>query len=1486
MRYNWTTGQQIAESTTYQQTIKAGLWGAVETVNKTDMTKYEKDATVIDQSQGQDPKDKPNGEFVGFVNDVANGSDFVVIYDNKILLEEQIGPGEPERWSTGFLGWFKWEKYTWTKLTGSTQQYVGSVKADKQISIGFIGNADGNSTIDVKAAGNINITDNIASANGGNGSSINITTAGGAISQIGGAVIGDNITLEAVKGIDDINITSMNGDVVLNAVNSGNGNIDIAVNAEYGKTANVIIDKLFAGTDSAQTGDVALTAAGNITQSGNSIAVSGNRIDLISKNGQIGMQNKPIIVNGGQQIVDVTDTLSASVNAQANSDIYLEQSTGNMRVGRVYSNNGDITVTVDNGDLIDALPGDENVDRGNIDTMIQKWKDLGLIEGTDGDFQERIAQDIADYKASIKKEYDLYQNAKVYYDANPDEAAKDVNYQNMLAIYGKYNSADEYLAGNEAQTHIAQLSETDKQYWDQDLLLYAISDNIINPESGTTDTSVKDPNLKGKNITINVAAGSAGLNSDNETEIALKDLTSDIDQLKKLANADASNVIWDSEAGKVTIKEKLPVGIQMVDSGNIYVKANDNIYLAGRTENNADIKNELNIANIEGQGDIRLQGKNGIYSSGSSEQAVIKGSNLLIQAGSGSIGNHHTAMCIDISETVQAQAGEDIFLNQLGQNDLQIISIGAGGDIYLYSNANIVDAAATAAGDVVGYIRSDNGNIGLYASGNIGQDNNGLNILANQAKVNAEAEGDINIDGVTAHDNANKAIVIGDVIAKNGEGSVIISSESAIWQAEDSQGIKANTLQTSSNKEQLLNNENNSVQKIVFAGLDSDTISGSIEFINNHTEGLTVSFNGITAENGDVSITNKHEDLYVTGNSITTEGENAGSINLVSSAGNIDITDNTNIISGADIVILAGGAITNNGKLRGADNVDIKTTVGNIELNGSVDAGTGNVAVGTGEGNIITNANVNGGTNVNIATDKGDIEIKEKVNAKEGSADIYSGNGKISIIEQVVAGTDVGIKTAKGDIELNGSVGAEQGYIEVKSGKGNIGTSGTISGKQDVILTSVNGDITVDGTTESETQNVSATVMGDGNIQFVGSVSAAGDVEANINGQGHITTTENSAINGTNVNFVTNIGNIITGNDLASDEDVNFNVNTGNIILGGNVQSGHNPTAADPEGSGGNINITITGDGNLRDADNRDNTLTALSPDGNRDKGNINIKLQGIGDLDLYDLYATNDARVDVANGNLILHKINGELVAIQLRTKEKVLAVGEVIAGSHIIVKDDDISLDHISQRPDADGLLVVTLDSVADDEPIDNLNIGDISVSNGSGLRFDYLWVNNADIHIDNGQLWFDKLAVENVAYFSNNTMSTSVYGNHPMRDGSDSIFWFNTAKNNPKNNLEAWRNQKNNGQWMYLRFTEKGNVQESNGVLLRLTEYNYVYSQRFSGENHLRFLLGEDAVDRYDLTYTPYVVFGNRYNLYDLSDYNDTAKNADEDEIVVEV
>ena len=1396
LRYNWTTGQGTTTEEKYSHTIKAGLWGAVTTVDESKLDEFEQaHEPTVPPTESQ--KEKPNGEYIGNIDDKYNDTNFVVIYENDKLNQDRVGPGEPERWSTGFLGWFKWEKYTWSVTTGTTQQYVASVKADKPISIGFIGNADGNSTIDVTAAGNINLTNNIISANSGNGSLIDITTTGGAINQNGGSIIGDKVNLNAVDGINNINITSIGDDVTLNAVNSGSGNVDIAVNAAYGKNGNVVIGNLFAGSANEQKGNVKLTATGNITQSGNNVAVSGNRIDITSKTGSIGSDTQALIVNGGQNIVDVTDTLSASVNAQANKDIYLTQADGNMRIGRVYSDSGDIAITVANGDLIDALPVGEVVDRGNTAEMIQKWKDLGLIEG-DGTYQDKVAQDIADYKAGIKEEYALYQNAKAYYDAHPKEAADDASYQQMLETYGKYNSADEYLAGSEAQEHIAKLADNGKQYWNQDLLLYAISDAIINPDSGATDNVVKDPNIKGNNITLNIDSGSAGLNSDNVTEVSLIGLANNIEQLKQLATADASNVIWDSEAGKATITEKLPIGVQMIGSnGKLNVNADEDVYIAGRTQDNTDIENVMNIEQIISEGNIRLQVQDGIYNVGSIDQAVIRGNNLLIQAGSGSIGTADTMMTTDISGTLQAQASGNIYLNQVGQHDLQIVSIGAGEDIVLQAVKNITDVDITSAGSAVGYIRSDQGSITLDAGGNIGEDDNGLNILANGAEVNATAGSNINLAGVTAQDvTANEAIVIGDITANDCAGNVIISSESAIWQAENSQGIKAETLQTYSNEEQILNNKNNIVHEFVVDGLDDSTIDGSIEFVTNHEKGLIVDFGNLIAENGKVYINNLQGDLSAKGD-IATNGENAGNIHFISDGG---ITVENTITSGTDIIMQAGGTISSNNNLQAADNVDIQTTIGDINLGGSVDA--------------------------------------------------------------------------------------EQGFINVKTGQGNISTKGQIHGEQDVKLTSTSGDITVNGTTESETQNVIATVTNDGNIKFIGNVSAAGNVDASVGGQGDITTTDKSEVNGTNINFTTNIGNIVTGNNLTSDEDVNINVNTGNIILGGDIQSGYEPTEDNPSGSGGNINITITGDGDLKDADNKDNTLTALSPDGNKEKGNINIKLQGVGDLDLYDLYATNDARVDVANGDLRLHKINGQLVAIQLRTKEKVLDVGELIAGTHIILKGDDISLDQITQRTDADGMLIITPDGVDDDEPIDNFEIGGISTNDGSGLRFDYLWVNNADIHVDKGQLWFDKLAVEDVAYFSNSEMTTSVYGKPPLRDDSDSIFWFNTGKFNPKNNLDAWRNQKNNGQWMYLRFTDKENVQESNGVLLRLTEYNYVYNQRFTGENYLRFRLGENAKDYYELTYTPYVILGNRYNLYDLSDYNDVVQNADQDEIVVEV
>lgn len=1741
LRYNWTTGQEVSTSKTYEQTIKAGLWGAVETVNTTDMSKYEQDATVIDSSEGE--KDKLNGEYIGTVSGIDNSQDFAVIYDNKVLENTQTGPGEPERWSTGFLGWFKWEKYTWTKKIGTSQQYVASVKADKPISIGFIGNADGNSNIGVTSDGNINLTNNIVSASGGTGSLIDINSNGGAINQLGGSLIGDNIDLSAAKGINDVQITSIGDTVNLNAVSSS-GDVDVTVNAAYGKAGNVVIGNLFAGTAANPAGDVSLTAYGNITQSDTDTSVSGNRIDLVSANGAIGTDNQAIIVHGGQEIMDATDSLSASVNAQAKGNINLTQDSGDMRIGRVYSDSGNVTITVNSGDLIDALPSGETVDRGDTDELIQKWIDLGLVEGT-GDYSKKVEQDIADYEKGVETEfenylaqkdyyesqsgsvtqeykdaYNAYSEAKTQYDAlskayndyankaeyYKDDSAKPIrenyktdadftaavnryneekakfeetagqfsgygnaeayvkgnmtaeaydaykeptvtiiekvevdgkleqrevetnmkaefdgyaNYESLKKTYGNYTSAEDYLAGSEAQTHIAELSDSGKTYWDKDKLLYAISDTITNPESGSTDNVDKDPNIKGKNITVNVSGGSAGLNSENVTTLKIEGLGNNIENLKLLASADASTVNWNDKTGIITINEKLPIGIQSTDKVNVVTDGN--VYLSGRTDD--ETENVLNIGNINAGtgGNIRLQGQDGIYNLSASDRAAITGKDLLIQAGKGSIGTDDAMMTTNLSGSMQAQASGGIYINQLGTNNLVLDSVGAGQDIVLKSAKDILMSTDMQSGGAVNYIRSDNGTITLEAQ-NIGAKDNALRILDNGVVVNAKANkankenGDIILAGVSGTGPAGE-LVLGAIEGANldvtsagnvsigkdaSEGSIkvdgnasISAEDGSVTQTADS-NITANAVKASATENILLNSNENKVNSFIVNGLGTDnSLNGSVNIVStahNAENTVKVKFGkvvggetvGLTVNGGAVDVTSTGTSgLNISGGSVTTSGNNAGNVAFTSAG---SITAGTTVNSAADIDMNADGAITNTGSLTAQNNVNVDTTAGAIELGGSVTANTGNVnvetdsgtitttgnvtgdekviinsgegdvtvngdvtatneevKVTTGSGSITTTGNISGGTEVNvhsgngaisigddngngavnagtdvsITTDEGAITTKGSVTggsnvtvdagtsgiinlggavmAENGDVSVETDSGTITTTGNVTGGNDVNVTSGSGAINLGGNVDAETGLVNVTTGSGSITTTGNVSGHKDVTLESVNGDITVGGYTESEVENVTANVKGDGNIEFTGEVSASGDVQAEVTGEGDISTGSSASVSGTDITFTTNDGSITTGSSLTADKNIQLTTNTGNITTGadlkanenvdlnvntGDITFGGNVNAGSENAVNGNITIDITNGGSIKDAENKDNKLTAIGPEGRETAGNIIITTGGAGDVDLYDLYATNAARIDIADGSLTLHEINGELVAMQLRTEGKNMNVENIVAGTQIVLTGSDMTLDQIAQRPDADGMLVITPDNAEEDKPIDNFTIGDIKTNADSGIRFDRLWVNNSDIHISEGQLWFDKLYVEDNAHFSNDEMSAAIYGKPPLRDGSDSVYWINTEENRPESSLDMWLN--GTGDWMYLRFTDD-HIQESNGILLTLDEYDYVYDQRFTAENHLRWQHGRYLDEDWKQAYGYGLSLHNRYGLIDYQEFTET--NASADEVAVE-
>lgn len=1771
LRYNWTTGQNVSTSRTYQNTVKAGLWGLVQTMDEETLKDFEQHNDPIDTS-GSANNPKLNGEYIGKIdNSTVNKSEFSVIYDNKVLNNTKTGPGEPERWSSGFLGWFKWERYTWTRHTGTSQQYVASVKADNPIKIGFIGHDNGN--INVNSNGSVDIKCKLASTVGG---SINLTSNNGSITQNGVNMVSDNVNLRAQTGINNIGITSIGDTVNLSAANNKSGDIDITVAGAYGKAGNVLVGSIVnSGND-----EVHLTADGNINQSGNVASIIGKRIDLSSINGAIG-SNGTLQIKAGTEVVDATDSLSASINANAKGNINLTQTEGDMRVGQIKSEHGDVTINVTKGNVVDALPDGEIIDRGDTDALIQKWKDLGLISG-EGSYTAKQKQDVDEYKQQVTDEfkqykdldayyqdnkltdaekaaYESYKNAKASYDALtkefkdyqnqsiyytddkniPQEAgyktkadyqkaleayntgktayaalkdkcegsanaevyarskmsndswnsynAPQVGDKNMKATFGSYDSyqdlqarysgyadADAYLQSGTAKQHISELTDASRS-WTENQLLYAIQDSIINPSSDSGDNISKAPNLIGQSITINAAKGSVGLDSDIVDVIKLKGISERVADLKKLVNASASTVKWDKDAGIATITPKNPLGMQLTSAnGKLSVNATENVYITNRKD---ATDNPLNIDTIKTEGNVRLQSNNGIYNLHNGEGAAISGKDLLLQAGTGGVGKADKLLTINNNGKVTATGTQGVYLEQVGDNALQIVSVAAKGDIVLKAKGDIISADEEDT-TAQGYINneSNNGTITIEAGGSAGSaehklriknadDNHtdkGISVTAGKdvylqgisttIAENAEANGTMFINGITAKgivdvaangnlnvkgavnnnasDNvtmtAEKSIAVNAAIT-NADANIILSArnnvgldENAVLQAKKVNLVASAVRNLGENAAagNITQNANSSIiaDKVVASALNGIDLSsakntlkaidvanmdkGAINLANDGTHDLTVVI--AHKNDGDVTVHNYQNGNITSNMKVESQVEAEGAVNYFNDAGSITLPDaatftseaeefgnlktydnvidnvkrttkakkvvniqakNGDVINSGDIdsdeaVVITtetgSGNITNTGNIRGTD-VSLITENGNIKSDGTLTSTSGDVTANTGKGNIELNADITSAQDVLLTTGDGSIITRGIINANRhvkanattgftSEKSITAANGDVEIITQtgdintngdvtantgnaalnskggnvntgsVTANNDVDIDAAQ-DITANGNLTSTNANVDLQAG-GSITTSGQVKA-YDNIIANANGNIATNGDVTAQngkavlnssassvtTQNVTADQAVA--IEVAQNITAKGDLKSNhanvnlkansgsvntqnvtadqavaieaakdITAKGDVTSTN------ANVDLKANGGSIKTSGQVNAQKDVDYNAkgsiitediinstagnihlqtkadegDIGNITFGGNVTAEH-----------GNINIDVLQNGNVTDDDNK---FTALGDKGDINSGNFALQIKGAGDVDLHEIYATNNATINVANGNLTLAKIDGNLVALQLKTEGKQLKVDELIAGAKIIAQGSDIDLNKIQQRLDADGLLTIVPDGAQLNKPIDNLKIGEIITN--KGVRFEHLWLNNGSIKVSEGMFHIDKLVVNNVAHFSNKHMKTAVWGAPPQRDGSDSVYWNNIAVNNPADNLTEWQQEGTNpDKWMFLHFTAQPNVQHSNGALLDLRNYDYVYDQRFTAVDHMLQQLNENKAEEYDINHAPDVVQYFRYDLYDLDE-----------------
>lgn len=674
LRYTWTSGTKNTDYKRYTHDDMDGGWGLWDLEEKDkDLQEWstQENLTGSGSSANEARKD---GVVVQETNDTRKT--FMEYEHNQ--LGEPVRTIESERYySTGLFGCHKHHEVTWKEETGSTDTYFASAKADYPIEVKFLGQKAEESVVKVhNVMGGIEMSGSIGNTQlyEGTDAAGNIThntkgtvvinsgriDVGEPVKQSGGALYGRIISVAGTGNLENINIAA--GDDVylkLKSWSQAGGEVTVNVSNLAGAKGRLHLDansgelsesgyrwKLLDITNSSSNGDI-IYAGYN--------AIEADRINLTAANGSIyGDGGSALKIKAGQNAAG-DDSLSASINVKAKGDINIEQVEGNLRLGRVYSSTGDVTLK-SAGSIIDALP-EEAAAKGSEESRLQRWKNIGLIEGGNSRLQE--------IKSRLNQEKGL----------------------------GSYAA------------------------WDKTALLYAISESILQKTAASLDqTSTKDPNIIGRNITL-TANGSIGQRGETK-EITLTGILAKnadgsyknanaLNDLKTLGQADVTNVTLRKDAdGKqiAVIDETQPLGIQQTTSngqGKINIQAaakggQGDIFLQGREEVSIEksfagrASKDLNIETLlTGNGRATVTSLGSINKLAAEPEAVnIQAQSLYLTAinGVGSTGALNISLYgqDEANDGLSVISGGAVAINQLGDNQLVLQHLSTGKDAGSY----------------------------------------------------------------------------------------------------------------------------------------------------------------------------------------------------------------------------------------------------------------------------------------------------------------------------------------------------------------------------------------------------------------------------------------------------------------------------------------------------------------------------------------------------------------------------------------------------------------------------------------------------------------------------------------------------------------------------------------------------------------------------------------------------------------------------------
>lgn len=676
LRYTWTSGTKNTDYKRYTHDDMDGGWGLWDLEEKDkDLQEWstQENLTGSGSSANEARKD---GVVVQETNDTRKT--FMEYEHNQ--LGEAVRTIESERYySTGLFGCHKHHEVTWKEETGSTDTYFASAKADYPIEVKFLGQKAEESAVRVhNVMGGIEMSGSIGNTQlyEGTDAAGNIThntkgtvlinsgriDVGEPVKQSGGALYGRIISVAGTGNLENINIAA--GDDVylkLKSWSQAGGEVTVNVSNLAGAKGRLHLDansgelsesgyrwKLLDITNSSSNGD--------IIYAGNN-AIEADRINLTAANGSIygdGSDGSAMKIKAGQNAAG-DDSLSASINVKAKGDINIEQVEGNLRLGRVYSSTGDVTLK-SAGSIIDALP-EEAAANGSEESRLQRWKNIGLIEGGNSRLQE--------IKSRLNQEKGL----------------------------GSYAA------------------------WDKTALLYAVSESILQKTAESLDqTSTKDPNVIGRNITL-TANGSIGQRGETK-EITLTGILAKnadgsyknanaLNDLKTLGQADVTNVTLRKAAdGKqiAVIDETQTLGIQQTTSngqGKINIQAaakggQGDIFLQGREEVSLEksfagrASKDLNIETLmTGNGRATVTSLGSINKLAAEPEAVnIQAQSLYLTAinGVGSTGALNVSLYgqDEANDGLSIISGGAVAINQLGDKQLVLQHLSTGKDAGSY----------------------------------------------------------------------------------------------------------------------------------------------------------------------------------------------------------------------------------------------------------------------------------------------------------------------------------------------------------------------------------------------------------------------------------------------------------------------------------------------------------------------------------------------------------------------------------------------------------------------------------------------------------------------------------------------------------------------------------------------------------------------------------------------------------------------------------